>query len=155
MNASRRLALVFLVLAVLAPAHGLTPIDLARLKQTSDRINQLYQPRTGTPPPVNPRHNPFRIGAEPVPVDTRGQEDPGLVVTDDETLLRQAAATLKISGVMELNGTLRLSINTANYGVGDVLQVRLGSGNVFLRVAAIAPRSVTLRLNAAELVLPF
>ncbi|HRJ46488.1 MAG TPA: hypothetical protein PKY38_03945 [Opitutaceae bacterium] len=154
MKPSRPLLAGLIAVAVLTPAHALVPIDLARLKLTGDRINQLYQPRTDTPPPVNPRHNPFRIGGDPLPIDNRGQDD-AHAVTSDEVLLRQAAATLKVSGVLEIGGTLRLSINTANYGVGDVLQVRLGSGNVFLRVAAITPRSVTLRLNEAELVQSF
>lgn len=155
MNPFRLFFVSFGLCAVLAPAHALAPINLTRLQQINDRINQLYPPHSGTTAPLNPLYNPFRIGAASALTDDQHQGSVAPVITDDESLLRQAAATLKVGGVIELNGTLRLSINNANYGVGNMLPVRLESGVVFLRVAAIAPRSVTLHLNAAELVLTF
>jgi hypothetical protein len=138
-----------------APVHGLTPIDLDRLKRVNNRIDHLYLPRTGTPPPIIASHNPFRVGAEPIPTDPRGLPDTEIVAVNDETLLLQAAATLKITGVLETGGRMRAAINTVNYAEGDVIQVRLPSGTVFLRVITITARSVTLRLNEASHTLQF
>jgi len=51
--------------------------------------------------------------------------------------------------VLETGGRMRVAINTVNYAEGDVIQVRLPGGPVFLRVTTITSRSVTLRLNEA------
>lgn len=143
-----------LLIGLVAPAGALTPIDLDRLQRTKERIDYLYLPRTATPPPINPRHNPFRIGSEPLP-DSSGQTDGEVIVASEEELLLQAAATLKISGVLETGGQMRLAINTVNYAEGDVIQVRLATGRVFLRVTTITAGSVTLQLGEARHTLRF
>ncbi len=136
-----------------ATAQSLTPVDLARVKRVDDRINALYATRSGSPAPINLRHNPFLIGSA-LPPETRTPTGSVEPMSDDE-LLRRAAATLRVSGFLEVGGRKRLSINTANYAVGDVIPVRLTSGPVVLRVTDITTRSVTLQLNAAEFILSF
>lgn len=150
---------VFLCLGLatcLPTLHALAPIDLVRLQSIKARVVYLYAARDEPPPPVNMRHNPFRIGGEPLATDPRGlPTEEGPVANNDQVLLLQAAATLKIGGVLETGGRMRLAINTVNYAEGDVIQVRLPSGTVFLRVTTITPRSVTLRLNEAYHTLQF
>lgn len=140
-----------LLVAGLPALNALAPIDLSRLKRINDRIDYLYKARSEPPAPINIRHNPFRIGAEPLPADPRGlpADESPLTATDEELLLR-AAATLRITGVLETGGRMRVAINTVNYSEGDVIQVRLPGGPVFLRVTTITSRSVTLRLNEAS-----
>jgi hypothetical protein len=153
-----RLVIAFSLGLVLAPfASALSPIDTKVLQRTQAKIDALFKGRN-TPVPINPRHNPFRLGDDPLPPTTlrpNAEEGETTEASSDEALLARAAALLKIAGVLEVGGRTRLSINQANYAVGDRVQLRMGDLTVEVRIVAINPRSVVLGYNSAELTLRF
>jgi hypothetical protein len=139
----------------------------SRFKQVEERIAALFQHRDQPPPPIEPRHNPFRPPgsaplAPPVSSDTpelprppAGSDYSGLSPGASLALLQQGAATLKVSGIFEIGGRAHLVINARPYKEGDVVQAQVRGETVYLRVKEIARRSVTLALNEAEMTLKF
>jgi hypothetical protein len=159
----RRLALLLAALA--APVRAADPPPppkpaapnafVARFEQVRDRIDALFRRRGEAPPPSDPRFNPFRLpGAAETAAPAAGGPAPVAAGTP-QTLLQQAAATLKVSGVFEISGKSHLVINGRPYRQGDVVQAQVQGETVYLRVKDIAKRSVTLALNDAELTLKF
>ena len=148
-----------------------------RFKQVRERIEALYQHRNQSPPPIDSRTNPFRppgvgggggagLGGGATPSGLPGGSDlpageaavgkPSVPVANaDETLVQQAAATLKISGVFEIAGRSHLVINARPYSQGDVVQTQLQGETVYLRIKEIKKRSVTFTLRDAEMILSF
>jgi hypothetical protein len=70
-------------------------------------------------------------------------------------VLQQAVATLKVSGVIEIEGRAHLVINARPYKQGEVVQTYVGGDAVYLRIRDISNRSVTLVLNDTEMTLKF
>ena len=66
-------------------------------------------------------------------------------------MLKQAAATLKVAGTIQINSVAHLIINQVPYKEGDVINLRAKGQPVFVRVKHISRYSYTLSLNAAEL----
>lgn len=146
------------------PAAASAPKTIAlplapRFKTVRERIDSLFAHRRETPPPPDPKHNPFRLPGALVgnPAVTGAAREAGAEAspTTDAALLQQAAATLKISGTFEVGGRSHLVINGRPYKQGDVIQTQLRGEPVYLRVRTIADRTVTLVLNTAELALKF
>ncbi len=127
-----------------------------RFKQVREKIDTLFQHRNAPPAPIDIRTNPFRMpGSAPVAPATPGEKP---VVTDASTdlaILQQSAATLKISGVLEIGGQSHLVINARPYKQGDVFQTQVRGDAVYLRIQDISRRSVTFALNEAEMTLKF
>lgn len=154
--------------AVAAKTAPASPFAV-RFKQVQDRITVLFAHRNETPPPPDPRHNPFRMPgstqAAPLrPGDgeagarlTGGADnsDPSAGPGENLAVLQQAAATLKVTGVVEIAGTAHLVINGRPYKVGDVVKTQIRGETAYLRVKEIEKRSVTLSLDEAEMTLKF
>ena len=143
-----------------APAPPLSP----RFKQVRERIDVLFQNRNETPPPPNPRLNPFRPPGLPVsnPDPAQLSPDLGLSLTpapvipaSDLARLQEGVATLKVSGTFEKDGRLYLVINAKPYKNNDVIQTQVQGEPVYMRVREISRRSVTVALNDAEMTLRF
>jgi hypothetical protein len=131
-----------------------------RFAQVRERIDTLFEHRNEPPPPPDAKHNPFRgaaVAPAPAGVDGKGVVAAAAPVTplDNLTLLQQAAATLKISGVFEIGGRSHLVINARPYKQGDVVQTLAQGEKVYLRLKEISKRSVTLTLNDAEMSLTY
>lgn len=159
------LALLLLASGVMLAADKVAPpapagkagvrIPMARrFAEVRQRIADLYQHRTETPAALDPRHDPFRTRAAKAPAVGGGASAP-VAPASELSLLQQAVATLKVSGVFEIGGRQHLVINARPYKVGDVVQTQVRGEPVYLRVREISRRSVTLALNEAEITLKF
>ena len=132
-----------------------------RFLQVRHRIDTLFGHRSATPPPLDPRHNPFRPAGAFVeaPTDARTGGTTGPVVAEnpsnDLTLLQQSVATLRMGGVVEKDGKLHLVVNSRLFKEGDVIQTQVQGQAVYLRVRSIAQKSLTLALNESEMTLKF
>ena len=139
------------------------PIPLSpRYQQVRDRIGALFNTRNAPPAPPDPTANPFRApGAAPIASVPGVEGAPPVAVSDDLTLLQQAIATIRVKGTVTRNKILQLVINTGpgkegTYKEGDIINVALPTGDpVHVRVRQVAPHSVTLTVNEAEMVLKF
>jgi len=150
-----------------APASSASPaapVPLSpRFKQVRERISALYQNRNETPPPPDPRYNPFRppgVAIQAAPVLPASAEpaagEPVLVASaTDLARLQEAVATLKVSGTFEKDGRLYLVINAKPYKDNDVIQTQVQGEPVYMRVRQVSRRSVTVVLNEAEMTLKF
>ena len=134
-----------------------------RFKQVRERIGALYQNRSETPPPPDPRYNPFRppgVAIQSAPVlpasvePALGEPVPVASATD-LARLQEAVATLKVSGTFEKDGRLYLVINAKPYKDNDVNQTQVQGEPVYMRVRQVSRRSVTVVLNEAEMTLKF
>lgn len=138
---------------------GVPPPLSPRFQQVRDRIDALLGHRSETPPAFDPRKNPFRpAGAAPVEPTAVARSGaaatappPPVTTGTDYQLLQAAAATLKVSGTIQLGGIGHLIINQSPYKEGDVLNARLKGQIVPIRVKHISRYSYTLSLNDAEL----
>ena len=113
-----------------APSPPLSP----RFKQVRERIDALFQNRNETPPPPNPRLNPFRPPGLPAidPEPAQFSADLGLSLTpapvipaSDLARLQEGVATLKVSGTFDKDGLLYLVINAKPYKNNDVIQTQV------------------------------
>jgi len=127
-----------------------------RFKQVRERMATLFSVRTETPPAVDATKNPFRVAGAPPPVviNKEGKPEPAPVATD-RVLLQQGVAQLKISGFVEREGHVHLTINQALYKEGDVIKVTVKTQTLYLRLSKVTRNSVTLTLNEAEQSLKF
>ncbi len=155
MNLSR---LIFLGLVTLAagPLAGAQTVNAKLIKRTQERIAALYQRHDQRAPAPGERGNPFRVGGE-IPATPQPSAG-GEVVSDasrDELLLRQAAATIKVTGVVNVANRMHIAVDRSTYREGGVIPVQLPGEMVFLRVGTVTPRSVVLRLRDAETTLKF
>lgn len=165
----RPITLLALALLLTLPASGSAPLEAKVYKRTNGIIEAIFRLRDQPLPFVNARNNPFRDPGTRLPPEATPDTTETTVATDETTeteeeeeeemddaeLLRLSAETLKVTGVMQVGGQTRLSINRGNYAVGDILQVRYDRQVVDLRVITITEKSVTFRLNEAEFVLNF
>ena len=143
-----------------APA---APVPLSpRFQQVRDRIGALFNPRNASPTPPDPMANPFRApGAAPIAPLAGVDGGTPIAVDNDLVLLQQAVATIRVKGTVTRNKVLQLVINTGpgkegTYKEGDIINVVLSAGDpVHVRVRQVAPHSVTLTVNDAEMVLKF
>ncbi len=155
MNLSRLLSLGLVALAA-GPFAGAQTVNAKFIKRTQDRIAALYQRHDQRAPAPGERGNPFRVGGE-IPVTPQ----PGTgteTISDasrDVLLLRQAAATIKVTGVVNVANRMHIAVDRSTYREGGVIPVQLPGEMVFLRVVEITPRSAVLRLHEAELTIKF
>jgi hypothetical protein len=135
-------------------AGGAPPLS-PRFQQVRNRIDALFQHRGEAPVAPDPRKSPFRpAGAAPVAAVKAGRVanlPPPTASAADLQLLKQAAATLKVAGTIQINSVAHLIINQVPYKEGDVINLRAKGQPVFVRVKHISRYSYTLALNAAEL----
>lgn len=155
MKPSRLLLLCLLALAAGSYA-GAQTVNAKLIKRTQERIAALYQHQDQRAPAPGERGNPFRVGGElpATPQPAAGGE----VLPDasrDTLLLRQAAATIKVTGVVNVANRMHIAVDKSTYREGGVIPVQLPGEMVFLRVGTITPRSVVLRLRDAETTLKF
>ena len=138
------------------PPKQSVPNPLApRFKQVRERIDALFQNRNAPPPPLEAAQNPFRVPGAVKAAEAGVSGGRAPVLADDLTLLQQAVATLKVSGVFEIGGHSHLVINARPYKQGDVVQTQAQGEKVYLRVKEISKRTVTLTLNEAEMTLKY
>lgn len=143
-----------------APAPSANSMD-ARFRQVRNKINDLYQHRNEAPPPPDPRVSPFRPAGQPVvapaPTETKteGPAEPALGESRSLALLQQGAATLRVSGTLEIGGRSHLVINKRPYKQGDVVPAVVEGETIYLRLREIGRRTVTLVLNDAEMTLKY
>ena len=128
-----------------------------RFNQVRARVEALYQHRNETPPPPNPRNNPFRPPGPRAPATPTDRANPTVPTepATDLAILEKGAATLKVSGIFEIAGKSHLVINGRPYKEGDVVPTQINGEAVYLRVRTIGRRNVTLALNSAEMTLKF
>lgn len=151
-----RLSLLCLLAIAAGPLACAQTVNAKLIKRTQDRIADLYQRHDQRPAPPGERGNPFRIGGD-VPTNPQ-PEAGGEKIPDasrDELLLRQAAATIKVTGVVNVANRMHIAVDRSTYREGGVIPVQLPGEMVFLRVGEITPRSVVLRLRDAELTIKF
>lgn len=155
MNLSRAILLGLATLAA-APLAGAQVVNAKSIKRTQERIAALYQRHDQRAPAPGERGNPFRVGGE-IPATPQPSAG-GEVVSDasrDELLLRQAAATIKVTGVVNVANRMHIAVDRSTYREGGVIPVQLPGEMVFIRVTEITPRSAVLRLREAELTIKF
>jgi hypothetical protein len=135
-----------------------------RFQQIRTRIGALFDNRSTPPAPIDPMANPFRpAGAMPIaPLPAVEGAAPATVVANSDLVsLQQAVATLRVKGTFRRGKILQLVITSApgkegTYKEGDIINVLLPPGDpIHVRVRQISANSVTLSLNAAEMVLKF
>ena len=141
------------------------PTNAPRWKLTRTRIEALFRLRNAPPPAPDPSANPFRLASdqpaaaatETESVTTSGEPTApdAAPLGPDETLLKQAVATLKLNGAVQIGDRMLAIINQATYKEGDILSLRLQGRPVDLLVRQISSHSVTIGLNQAELTLQF
>ncbi len=146
----KNFATILLLMAMLLPATGaeLTP---AVLKRAKSRIESLLGNRHGAATaPVDPA-NPFILpqngpvaSAVPTPTNTVPQ-------TKSDALTR-LAASLNVSGYVQIQGVPHLIINGRAYQENDLIPVREASGSVaFVRLKQITESDFILELDDVEL----
>ena len=133
-----------------------------RFQQVRSRIDALFLHRNETPPPVDPRFNPFRGSAGSVAAGAANASGGGVQggpppapVNPEMQLLQQAAAALKVAGVIQIGGRDHLIINQAPYKEGDVIVGRVKGQPVYLRLKAISRFTFTLTYNDSELAVKY
>ncbi len=133
----------------------------ARFRQVRNKINDLYQHRNEAPPPTDPRASPFRPAGQPVVVPAPAENKPEAPAEPANgesrslALLQQGAATLRVSGTLEIGGRSHLVINKRPYKQGDVVPAVVEGETIYLRVREIGRHTVTLVLNDAEMTLKY
>jgi hypothetical protein len=161
----------FFVLAALLLASGFAPDAAARsdsatvlaLKKVTNRyaltkirIATLLDQRMHPTPLPDTLPNPFYHPLELAPSDTASGPAEVVVVVpaapdiSDADTLAKFAATLKVSGVVVLNGQPHLTINQALCRVGDVIPAGSKEHPIYIQVLRITPEEFTLGLNQAE-----
>ena len=154
--------------ALAAPAPGAPAPKKStdRFERTKEHIDALLKNRLKPDPLPSILPNPFQL-AEEAPVNTShtpGDEPAGheaVVPVDaappgsDAEFLALYAATLKISGMVQLNGRLQLIINQSSYKEGDFIVLRNKETNIFLKVVHIVPGELTLGYNGVEQTVKF
>jgi len=162
-NLSRALLLLSVLAAPTLP--GAAPVGAPEWKLTRARIEALFRLRNAPRPAPDPRLNPFRLASDPPPAASAETESVGpggeptpsdaMPLSPAEALLKQAVATLKLNGAVQIGDRMLAIINQATYKEGDILGVRLQGKPVDLNVRHVSSHSVTIGLNEAELTLQF
>jgi hypothetical protein len=127
-----------------------------RYTLTKSRIAVLLDARMHPPPLPTSLPNPFYHAAavpvtetEPaVPVETAVV--PAAADSSDADTLARFAASIKVSGVVIMNGQPRLTLNQTLCKVGDVIPMGGKDHAVYIQVLRITADELTLGLNQAE-----
>ena len=126
------------------------------------KIDALFRHRNEAPPPLDPKANPFRGSLVVVVPGAAGSTAGGGVigpppapVNPELQMLQQAAAALKVAGVIQINGRDHLIINQAPYKEGDVIIARAKGQPVYLRLKVISRFTFTLSYNDSELAVKY
>jgi hypothetical protein len=140
------------------PVEGKTADPFEPIRQ---RIDQLLKARVNPEPLPAVLPNPFTLPNSPLllapeddlaPADTQAPvaapdgPEPG---SDLETLVR-FAGTLKLGGLVSLNGQTSLYINQLLYKEGDVILMERRDPKSAVKVIRIAPGVLTLSFNEAK-----
>lgn len=158
-----RLALLLALGAAVALACRAAPpvIGSQLFQETNGRLEDLFQYRNAPPKPITPRENPFRPIDAPAPPSVHPAADPttpadtGPKETADESLLRQAFASLNFGGLLQVGDRQLVMINKATYKEGGLISVRVQGANVYLRIVSLTKDTITFGLNEARLTLHF
>jgi hypothetical protein len=171
----RRLAVVFWLSLNVALAAGPgpgVPAKSGATKAPEPKVNDPFEPirrsidqllkaRVNPEPLPAVLPNPFTLPNAPTllaleddlaPVDAQAAvaapegPEPG---SDMETLVR-FAATLKLGGLVSLNGQTSLYINQLLYKEGDVILMEKRDPKSAIKVIRIAPSGLTLGFNAVQ-----
>jgi hypothetical protein len=166
------LAAAFCLLLLMArsgpPANGISPKQLARLKQ---RIDALLQQRLRPEPLPVLLPNPFRVvsggslraddsDAEP-PAEITVEPPAGAKGTDgyppgsNQEALAQCIARIRIGGTVALRGQLQIVINDSPRKEGDIVVLDRNNAMTYLHIVRIRPGELTLRLNDATQTIRF
>jgi hypothetical protein len=148
------------------PEKAIQPESLLvnRFHRVRAEMDALYHYRT-KPAPFDAHWNPFRIpgvsaGSANVAETAggKGQEQAPFVPPPNfaETLLKGAIASMRIGGVVDMNGTIQFTVNGQLHKEGDVFAAKVQSGtlganapykSVLIRVKHLSTTSVTLALD--------
>ncbi len=146
----RIFALLLLLLALVRPSlrAELAPDVLPRAKA---RIETLLGNRHGASrTPAEPA-NPFVL-PQATPVAQESPTPVGDIPANKTDALARLAATLKVSGFIQIKGAPHLIINRQPYRENDLIPVREASGSVaFLLLKKITEADFTLELDGVEL----
>jgi len=121
------------------------------IKRTKERIDFLLGSRRNSPPPPADAANPFRLPGKAGPDATQTPGEQTVVYSESDNLAR-LAASLKISGLINVGGTPQVIINQLAYKEGDLVAVREGEQVTYLRLAHITSGSAMLELGKAQTV---
>jgi len=133
----------------------------ARFRRVRSEMDGLYHYRT-KPPPFEAHLNPFRIpgvvasagsaGGKGKPSDTPFVPPPNFA----ETLLKSAVSSMRIGGVVTMNGTIQFTVNGQLHKEGDTFAAKIPNAalganvpvkSVLIRVKHLSEASVTLALD--------
>jgi hypothetical protein len=159
MNTPARLLLAALLLAVPAAAQAprTEPRKSDPFDRTVDRINALLAHRLAPPAFEPARFNPFLTGplagSTPRLPDGGGTEPPP--ADSDDTVLRQLAPTLRITGSFSREDRNYVVIDGTPRREGDMIILRHRGATVNIRIRTIDGNRIVLGLNAAEFTLRF
>lgn len=157
-------AILLVALAGFTAARAADPIPAsafaARAKQTRDRLEILFRHRDESPVVPTANQNPFRTSDDAPATSASSTNTPGeparpAAPSSEESILKAAVATLKISGTVVISGQVNVSINQETYREGSVITARVQGAPVYLRIRRISNNSVTFVLNELELIQPF
>jgi hypothetical protein len=120
--------------------------------RTKGRIDTLVNRRLKPEPLPDVLPNPFQLSGvvtptNPTTVPTSPVE-PAPPSNDSEALAHYAA-TLKIGGIVQLNGRVQLVINQSPYREGDLVFVDNKNAVIYLQIIRLTPSELTLGLNQA------
>lgn len=146
----KRFTLIALLVALLLPAARaeLSPDFLRRARTRVDSL--LGNRRGASPAPVNPP-NPF-ILPQTAPTTQEAPAPVGDIPLTKSDNLARLAASLNVSGYIEIQGVPHLIINRLTYRANDLIPVREASGSVsFLLLKSINEGNFVLELDGVEL----
>jgi hypothetical protein len=130
---------------------------VARFPRTEDRVKLLVSRRLDPQPLPAELPNPFYRGVEPTDLQNVAinatpdvEAPPAPDISDADTLAR-VAPTLRITGLVTLNGVPHVAVNGSVCKVGDVIPVSGRDHPIFIQVRRIGAHDITLGLNDAEL----
>lgn len=170
MNPSSRWSLAFTAFCVLtvaaAPATGpaaiAAPKIVDRFVRTKAHIDALLDHRVKPEPLPAVPPNPFQLAGATTAATNGGEatvpdvppvgETPPL--TGDVETLARYVATLKLGGLIELNGRVQLMLNQVPRKEGDLIVVHEKDDVVYLQVIRLTPRELTLGYKDAVQVIP-
>jgi uncharacterized Zn-binding protein involved in type VI secretion len=164
----RRSGLILLALVAAATAGAQTAPQptalsdslkkiLARFPRTEERVKLLVGRRLDPQPLPATLPNPFYRGVEPsdlqqltVNAPPAADEPPAPDITDADTLAR-LAPTLRITGLVSVNGVPHVAVNGSVCKVGDVIPLSNRDNPIFIQVRHIGAHEITVGLHDAEL----
>jgi hypothetical protein len=146
----RHLALTLLIFSALC-SSGRAELDPAVLKRAKSRVESLLGNRRGaSPAPVNPA-NPFILPQSTTTAPEMPVAPTDIPLTKSDALTR-LAASLNVSGYIEIQGVPHLTVNRQTYRQNDLIPVRDANGSVaFLLLKTITAENFVLEWEGIEL----